>query len=127
MVGSNFLLEGDTIAAMVEHRGKITGYAANIGYFAHAVGRTNDDGKALIGAASAFPGPGFLHPQRNFNLLGWCPAQGLHVVQPRTLMSRGLYQKPAGALLRLVLYPAASKQPEPCQAQFSRTQCTALP
>ena len=127
MVGSNFLLEGDTIAAVVEHHGKITGYAANIGYFAHAVGRTNDDVKALMGAAPAFPDSGFLLPTRNFELLNWRLAQRLRVVQPMTPMSRGLNQKPAGAFLSLVLYSAASTQPEPCQARFSRTQCTASP
>lgn len=94
----------DGSAMVVEHDGKITGYATNIGYFAHAVGRTNEDLKALIGAAPAFAGPGFLLPTRNAELLRWCLAQGLRVVQPMTLMSRGLYQKPAGAFLPSVLY-----------------------
>lgn len=94
----------DGTATVVEHDGKITGYATNIGYFAHAVGRTNDDLKALIGAAPGFAGPGFLLPTRNADLLRWCLARGLRVVQPMTLMSRGLYQKPAGAFLPSVLY-----------------------
>lgn len=94
----------DGTATVVEHDGKITGYATNIGYFAHAVGRTNDDLKALIGAAPGFAEPGFLLPTRNADLLRWCLARGLRVVQPMTLMSRGLYQKPAGAFLPSVLY-----------------------
>jgi predicted N-acetyltransferase YhbS len=91
-------------ATVVEHHGRITGYATHIGFFAHAVGRTNEELKALIGAAPAFDGPGFLVPTRNAELLRWCLDQGLRVVQPMTLMSRGLYQKPAGSFLPSILY-----------------------
>jgi GNAT superfamily N-acetyltransferase len=91
-------------ARVVERDGRLTGYATNIGFFAHAVGRTNEELKALIGAAPVFAGPGFLLPTRNAELFRWCLAHGLRVVQPMTLMSRGLYQKPAGAFLPSVLY-----------------------
>lgn len=94
----------DGTARIVEHGERITGYATNIGYFSHAVGRTNEELKALIGAAPAFAGPGFLLPTRNTELLRWCLTQGLRVVQPMTLMSLGLYQKPVGAFLPSVLY-----------------------
>jgi hypothetical protein len=36
-------------ARVVEHLRRVTGYATEIGHFAHAVGETNDDLKALIG------------------------------------------------------------------------------
>jgi hypothetical protein len=91
-------------ARVVEHGGRVTGYATNIGYFAHAVGQTNEDLKALIGAAPVFVGPGFLLPTRNAELFRWCLAQDLRVVHPMTLMTRGLYQQPAGAFLPSVLY-----------------------
>jgi GNAT superfamily N-acetyltransferase len=91
-------------ARVVEQDGRVTGYATNIGYFAHAVGQTNEELKALIGAAPAFVGPGFLLPTRNAELLRWCLSQGLRVVQPMTLMSRGLYQEPMGAFLPSILY-----------------------
>jgi GNAT superfamily N-acetyltransferase len=91
-------------ARVVERGDRVTGYATNIGYFAHAVGQTNEELKALIGAAPAFVGPGFLLPTRNAELFRWCLAHGLRVVHPMTLMSRGLYQKPAGAFLPSVLY-----------------------
>ena len=94
----------DGTARVVERGGRITGYASNIGYFAHAVGRTNEELKALIAAAVTFAGPGFLLPTRNAELLRWCLTHGLRVIQPMTLMSRGLYQKPAGAFLPSVLY-----------------------
>ena len=51
---------GQDTAKVVERHGRITGYATEIGYFAHAVGETNEDLKALIGAAPSFAGPGFL-------------------------------------------------------------------
>lgn len=89
---------------VVERGGHVTGYATNIGYFAHAVGQTNEELKALIGAAPVFVAPGFLLPTRNAELFRWCLAHGLRVVHPMTLMSRGLYQKPAGAFLPSVLY-----------------------
>jgi len=40
-------------ATVVEHDGRITGYATTIGFFGHAVGETNEDLKALIGAAKS--------------------------------------------------------------------------
>ena len=46
-------------ATVVEHGGRITGYATAVAFFGHAVGETNEELKALIGAAPAFPGPGF--------------------------------------------------------------------
>jgi predicted N-acetyltransferase YhbS len=91
-------------ATIVEHGDRITGYATSIAFFGHAVGETNAELQALIGAAPAFPGPGFLLPTRNGKLFRWCLDHGLHVVQPMTLMSVGLYNEPAGAFLPSVLY-----------------------
>ncbi|PYK62736.1 MAG: GNAT family N-acetyltransferase [Verrucomicrobia bacterium] len=91
-------------ATVVEHAGRITGYASSIAFFGHAVGETNEALKALIGAAPAFGGPGFLVPTRNAELFRWCLENGLRIVQPMTLMSRGLYSEPIGAFLPSVLY-----------------------
>jgi predicted N-acetyltransferase YhbS len=91
-------------ATLVERGGEIVGYATMIGFFGHAVGESNDALKALIGAAPAFPGPGFLLPTRNAELFRWCLGQGLRIVQPMTLMSLGLYNEPAGAFLPSILY-----------------------
>jgi GNAT superfamily N-acetyltransferase len=91
-------------ARVVERAGRITGYAAPIAYFGHAVGETNDDIKALIAAAQSFPGPGFLAPTRNGELMRWCLAEGLRVTQSMTLMTIGLYNEPDGAWLPSVLY-----------------------
>jgi hypothetical protein len=91
-------------ARVVEHGGRITGYATGIAFSSHAVGESNDDLKALIGAAEAFPGPGFLVPTRNGELMRWCLDEGLLITQTLTLMSMGLYNQPAGAWLPSVIY-----------------------
>jgi predicted N-acetyltransferase YhbS len=91
-------------ARVVEHDGRITGYATDLGFFAHAVAETNRDLVALIGSASAFNGPGILVPLRNASLFQWCLNSRLKVVQIMNLMTRGLYNEPAGAYLPSVLY-----------------------
>jgi N-acetylglutamate synthase-like GNAT family acetyltransferase len=90
-------------ATIVEHDGGITGYATIIGFMGYAVGRSNTDLKALIGAASEYPGPGFLVPTRNGDLFRWCLEEELRVVQPMTYMSVGLYNEPQGAYLPSIL------------------------
>ncbi len=91
-------------AMVVERKGRITGYTTGIGFFGHAVAETNEDLQALIGAAPAFPGPGFMLPTRNSALMRWCLAHGLAIVQPMTLMTMGPYQEPQGAYLPSILY-----------------------
>jgi predicted N-acetyltransferase YhbS len=91
-------------ASVVEHDGQITGYTTGVGFFGHSVAESNRDMQALIGAAESFAGPGFLLPTRNGELLRWCLKNGLRIVQPLTLMSRGLYQEPRGVFLPSILY-----------------------
>jgi predicted N-acetyltransferase YhbS len=91
-------------ATVVVRSGRITGYATLIGFFGHAAAEANDDMKALIAAAPAFAGPGFLLPSRNAELFRWCLEKELRVVQPMTLMSVGLYNEPAGSFLPSILY-----------------------
>jgi len=91
-------------AALVEREGRVTGYATAVGFFGHAVGESNKDLQALIGAAGSFAGPGFLVPMRNPGLLRWCLEHGLRIVQPLTLLSRGTYNEPVGSFLPSILY-----------------------
>jgi len=91
-------------ARVVEHAGRVTGYATHLAFFGHATAETNADLRALIASAEEFAGPGILVPSRNSGLMRWCLANGLRVVQPMTLMSTGLYCEPAGAWLPSVLY-----------------------
>ena len=99
---------GDAIdqgsARVVEHLGEITAYCSDVAFFAHAVAETNYGLKALISAASAFPGGGFLVPTRNGELFRWCLQNGMRLVHQMTLMTIGLYNEPAGAYLPSVKY-----------------------
>ena len=91
-------------ATVVERGGRLTGYTTGIAFFGHAVAETNDDLKALIAAAPAFLGPGFLVPTRNGELLRWCLANGLRLVHQMTLMTVGLYNEPRGAYLPSIAF-----------------------
>ena len=73
------------------------------------VGDSNDDVRALIGAAPMLMGPGILVPTRNGELFRWCMANGLRLVQQMTLMTIGLYNEPAIPSLR-------SRGPRPCRS-----------
>lgn len=91
-------------AAVVEHGGRITGYTAGLSFFAHSVGETVDDLKALIGAAPEFGGPGILVPMREGALFRFCLENGLRIVQVLTLMTLGLYNEPQGAWLPSIMF-----------------------
>jgi predicted N-acetyltransferase YhbS len=91
-------------ARLVERDGRITGYTTGVGFYGHSVAETNDDLQALIGAADAFPGAGFLVPMRNTELLRWCLSQRLQVFVVVNLMTIGLYSEPRGAFLASVWY-----------------------
>lgn len=95
---------GQGMAMVVEHNGRITAYSTILGFFGHSIGESNEDLKALIGAAQTFPGTGFLLPTRNSELLRWCLNNNLKIVMPMTLMSKGIYQEPRGAFLQSVLF-----------------------
>ena len=92
------------VARVVQRAGRVTGYATPIAYFGHAVAETNDDLKALIGAAESIPGPGVLVPARNGDMIRWCLGRGLRITQMMTLMTMGLYNEPQGAWLPSVIY-----------------------
>jgi GNAT superfamily N-acetyltransferase len=89
---------------VVEYDGMISGYTTQVGFLGHTIAATNTGLKALIGASANFSGPGFLLPSRNAEVLRWCLQNGLRIVEPMTLMSKGLYNDPAGAFLPSVLY-----------------------
>lgn len=88
----------------VETNGKLTGYATILGFFGHAVASTNDDLKALIGSGREIAGSGFLLPTRNGDVLRWCFENGLRIVMPMSLMSKGYYQTPRSPFLPSILY-----------------------
>jgi predicted N-acetyltransferase YhbS len=88
--------------------GRLVGYmtAPDFWILNHAVAETEADLKALIlgaGALTAMP-LGMLVPVRRAALFRWCLGQGLRVVKPMTLMSRGAYAEPDGGYLPSVMY-----------------------
>jgi GNAT superfamily N-acetyltransferase len=91
-------------AHVVERPGGICGYATGFGYGSHAVAGTNEHLIALLSSAPEFMGLGILVPTRNTELLRWCLAQGLKLVQQSTLMTIGLYNEPTGAWLPSIAY-----------------------
>jgi predicted N-acetyltransferase YhbS len=91
-------------ARVVERSGMISGYATGVGYFFHAIGKTDDDVIALLGAAETIEGLGVLVPSRNTALMAWCFDAGLRIVQQSTLMSIGLYSEPQGSWLPSIGY-----------------------
>ncbi len=90
--------------SVVEYDGTIAGYTTQVGFLGHTIASTNTGLKALIGASVNFTGPGFLLPSRNAEVMRWCLQNGLRIIMPMTLMSKGLYNNPAGAFLPSVLY-----------------------
>src|SRR5258708_883696 len=91
-------------AVVVERHGRITGYSTELAFFGHTVGESNLDLEALIAFAEVLKGPGIRVPTRNAELFPWCLANGLRVVEPMTLMTMGLYNKPAGPHFPSILY-----------------------
>jgi predicted N-acetyltransferase YhbS len=92
------------VATMIKRDGVITGYAAGIGIFGHAVAKSNDELKALIGNASAILGPGFFAPARNHEVIKWLLENGFQIGWPANLMTIGPYQEPVTPFLPSLAY-----------------------
>jgi predicted N-acetyltransferase YhbS len=92
------------VATMIEQDGVITGYAAGIGIFGHAVAKSNEELKALIANASAILGPGFFAPAQNHELINWLLENGFQIGWPANLMSIGPYQEPLTPFLPSLAY-----------------------
>ena len=92
------------VATMIEQGGVITGYAAGIGIFGHAVAKSNEELKALIANASAILGPGFFAPARNHELINWLLENGFQIGWPANLMTIGPYREPQTPFLPSLAY-----------------------
>ena len=88
--------------------GRITAYAStlDIWFAAHGVAETDADMQALIlGAAALQRDPlHFLFPTRQADLFRFLLGEGMRIVKPMTLMTRGPYQEPTGAYFPSVGY-----------------------
>jgi hypothetical protein len=92
------------VAFMIERDGAVTGYAAGIGILCHAVAKSNEDLKALIGNASTILGPGFFVPARNYEIINWLLGNGFQIGWPANLMTLGPYQEPLMPFLPSLAY-----------------------
>lgn len=92
------------VAIMIERNGEISGYAAGIGPFGHAVAKSNDDLIALIASAQTILGPGFFAPARNHELLNWLLGNSFRIAWPANLMTLGPYQEPRMPFLPSLAY-----------------------
>ena len=92
------------VATMIERDGVITGYAAGVGIFGHAVAKSNEELKALIANASAILGPGFFAPARNHEVINWLLENGFQIDWPANLMTIGPYQEPVTPFLPSLAY-----------------------
>ncbi len=87
-----------------DNTGNVTGYAAGIGFFGHAVAKTNEVLKSLIANAPAILGPGFFVPARNYHLLRWLLDTGFRIVWPANMKTVGKYQDPTVPFLPSIAY-----------------------
>jgi predicted N-acetyltransferase YhbS len=92
------------VATMIERDGVITGYAAGMGIFGHAVAKSNEDLKTLIANASAILGPGFFAPARNHEVINWLLENGFQIGWPANLMTIGPYQEQLTPFLPSLAY-----------------------
>jgi predicted N-acetyltransferase YhbS len=92
------------VAFMIEQDGTVTGYAAGTGILCHAVAKSNEDLKALIGNASTILGPGFFVPGRNHEIISWLLENGFQIGWPANLMTIGPYQESLTPFLPSLAY-----------------------
>jgi GNAT superfamily N-acetyltransferase len=92
------------VANMIEQDGAITGYAAGIGIFGHAVAKSNEELKTLIASAFTILGPGFFAPARNHEVINWLLENGFQIGWPANLMTIGPYQEPLTPFLPSLAY-----------------------
>jgi len=93
------------VATLIECDDIITGYAAGIGIFGHAVAKSNEDLLALItNVSTSTIGPGFFVPARNYELIKWLLENGFRIGWPANLMTIGPYQEPLTPFLPSLAY-----------------------
>ena len=88
----------------IDNTGGVAGYAAGIGFFGHAVAKTNEVMKALVANASGILGHGFFVPGRNSDLIKWLLDVRFRIIWPANLMTVGNYQDPTAPFLPSIAY-----------------------
>jgi hypothetical protein len=88
----------------VDNLGGITGYAAGLGFFGHAVAKTNEGLKALVANAPAIMGHGLFVPARNADMVRWLLENGFRISWPANLMTIGQYDEPTAPYFPSIAY-----------------------
>jgi predicted N-acetyltransferase YhbS len=97
-------IEQGVATLSIDNQGNITGYAAGIGFFSHAVAKTNEDLKALVSSSPAIIGHGLFVPARNADLVRWLLEAGFRISWPANLMTIGQYNEPSAPYLPSIAY-----------------------
>jgi predicted N-acetyltransferase YhbS len=97
-------IEQGVASLSIDNQGNVTGYAAGIGFFSHAVAKTNEDLKALVSSSPAIIGHGFFVPARNADLVRWLLEAGFRISWPANLMTIGQYNEPSVPYLPSIAY-----------------------
>jgi ribosomal protein S18 acetylase RimI-like enzyme len=97
-------IEQGIASLSIDNQGNIAGYAAGIGFFSHAVAKTNEDLKALVSSAPAIIGHGLFVPARNADLIRWLLGAGFRISWPANLMTIGQYNEPSAPYLPSIAY-----------------------
>jgi hypothetical protein len=88
----------------IDNLGGIIGYAAGLGFFGHAVAKTNEGLKALIANAPAIMGHGLFVPARNADMVRWLLENGFRISWPANLMTIGQYDEPTAPYFPSIAY-----------------------
>jgi GNAT superfamily N-acetyltransferase len=88
----------------IDNLGGITGYAAGLGFFGHAVAKTNEGLKALVANAPAIMGHGIFVPARNAEMVRWLLENGFRISWPANLMTIGQYDEPTAPYFPSIAY-----------------------
>ena len=88
----------------IDKHGSISGYATGVGFFRHAVAKTNEGLKALVSSAPVIRGHGFFAPARNADLVRWLLESGFRIGWPANLMTIGQYKEPRSPYFPSIAY-----------------------
>jgi N-acetylglutamate synthase-like GNAT family acetyltransferase len=88
----------------IDKHGSISGYATGVGFFGHAVAKTNEDLKALVSSAPVIQGHGFFAPARNADLVRWLLESSFRIGWPANLMTIGQYKEPRSPYFPSIAY-----------------------
>jgi predicted N-acetyltransferase YhbS len=97
-------IEQGVASLRINKQGSITGYATGLGFFNHAVARTNEDLIALVSSAPLIIGHGFFVPARNADLVRWLFEVGFRIGWLANLMTIGQYSEPRTPYIPSIAY-----------------------